>query len=172
MKRYPTSFVVLAGCLLAFISGGLNALEADKSEKIHSSHDGNLTMSTSGEFRILAMEENVKITQGSLQITGDEAIFEYLLASNELIRVTVTGSPVRYQQQLNASGGLATGTSDSLLLYTEPETGQNVLELIGTANISTPDSSMKCAAIVYLADQDIIREASGPCEGVINSQPN
>lgn len=172
MKCHPTSFIVLAGCLLAFFSGGLNALESDKQQGIQFSSDGGSTMSTSGELRTLQMKENVKITQGTLQITGDEAIFEYRADSNELIRVTVTGSPVRYQQQLDASGGLVTGTSDSLLLYTEPETGQTLLELIGTANINTPDSSMKCAAIVYLADQNIIRDAPGPCEGVINSQPN
>lgn len=172
MKRYLTSFIWLTSCLLAFFSGGLNALEADKSQIIQFSSAGGSTMSTSGEFRTLAMKENVNITQGSLQITGEEAIFEYRADSNELIRITVTGSPVRYQQQLDDPGGIVTGTSDSLLLYTEPETGQTVLELIGTANINTPDNSLKCASIVYLADQNIIREAPGPCEGVINSQPN
>ena len=161
-----------AGCLLAVFISGASALESDKRQGIKFSADGGSTMSTSGDIRTLQMSTNVKVTQGTLQIDGDEAIFEYKAASNELNRVTVHGSPVRYQQQLDEAGSLVTGTSDTLVLYTDLLSGETVLELIGSANINTPDSSMKCASIVYLADQNIIREAPGPCEGVFNSQPN
>jgi len=157
---------------LAAYSVAISALESDKLQGIKFSSDGGSTMSTSGDVRTLEMKTNVKVTQGSLQITGDHAIFEYRAASNELNRVTVHGTPVQYQQQLDETGSMVTGTSDTLLLYTEPATGDTVLELIGNANINTPDSSMKCASLVYLADQNIIRDAPGPCEGVFNSASN
>lgn len=164
--------LLLSCCLLILFPAGLHGLESDKRQSIQLSSDGGSTMSLSGDVRTVEMKTNVKVIQGSLQLNGDLAIFEYKAVSNELVRVTVHGSPVRYQQQLDEAGSIVTGTSDTLLLYTEPTTGSTLLELIGNANISTPDSSMKCASIVYLADQNIIREALGPCEGVFNSQPN
>lgn len=171
MKLHQTKYLLPLCCLIIFPLG-LFALESDKRQGIQFSSDGGSTMSTSGDIRVLEMQTNVRVTQGSLQINGDKAIFEYRATSNELIRVTVHGSPVQYQQQLDEAGNMVTGTSDTLLLYTETSTGQTLLELVGSANIITPDSSMKCASIVYLADQNIIRDAPGPCEGVFNSQPN
>lgn len=172
MKFHPIRTLLAASCLIALFPAGLYGLESDKRQRIEYRSDGGSTMSTSGDIRILEMKTNVSVTQGTLQINGDEAIFEYTATSNELIRVTVHGSPVRYQQQLDEAGSVVTGTSDTLLLYTETSTGQTILELVGTAIITTPDSSMKCASIVYLADQNIIRDAPGPCEGVFNSQSN
>ncbi|MSR11755.1 MAG: hypothetical protein EXR84_08150 [Gammaproteobacteria bacterium] len=172
MKILPIKSLLILGSVCICYSGVLHGLESDKRQGIQFSSDGGSSMSTSGDIRILEMKTNVSVTQGTLQINGDEAIFEYKATTNELIRVTVHGSPVRYQQQLDENGGVVTGTSETLLLYTEDSTGQTLLELIGTANITTPDSSMKCASIVYLADQNIIRDAPGPCEGVFNSQSN
>ncbi|GIT21729.1 MAG: hypothetical protein CM1200mP40_14110 [Gammaproteobacteria bacterium] len=43
----------------------------------------------------------MRVTQGTLEILGDEAIFEYDANSNELTKVTVHGTPVRFQQQLD-----------------------------------------------------------------------
>lgn len=173
MKHKLTKWLPLLAYTACSVSFGIAyGLESDKQQGIQFSSDGGSTMSTSGDVRTLEMKTNVKVTQGTLQIRGDEAIFEYKARSNEVDRVTVHGSPVQYQQQLDEAGGMVTGTSDTLLLYTDPATGETVLELIGSANITTPDSSMKCASITYLADLNIIRDAPGPCEGVFNSPPN
>ena len=124
-----------------------------------------------GNTRILEMSENVKVTQGSLKIIGSEAVFEYLVSTNELTKVTVRGSPVQYQQQLDEDGNLVTGTSDILVFYSD-ELDETILELVGNANIESPDSTMSCAAIIYIADQDLIREATGPCQGMLSPQSN
>lgn len=172
MKLHRIRRLLPASCLCVLFSAGLNALESDKRQGIEFNSAGGAKMNITGEIRTVEMNTNVSVIQGTLQIKGDQAIIEYKAATNELIRVTVHGSPVQYQQQLDEAGSMVTGTSDTLLLYTETSTDQTLLELIGGATINTPDSSMKCASIVYLADENIIREAPGPCEGVFNSQSN
>lgn len=172
--NFPYSKALLHSLTLLLCAAApcLHALESDKLEGIQFSSDGGSTMTTKGELRILEMKTNVRVSQGSLQIEGNAAIFEYVAASGELNRVTVYGSPVRYQQQINSEGSLVIGTSETMLFYIDPAANETILELVGNASIESPDSAMKCATIVYLADQDIIREATGPCEGVLNTRSN
>ena len=171
MSRQLTSILKLAACLGIILQPSISALESDGDQQVLWSSEGNSTMSIQGNIRILEMSANVRVTQGTLEILGDEAIFEYEANSNELKKVTVSGSPVRYQQQLDEDGALVTGTSDMLLFYTD-ELDETILELLGNANIESPDSTMRCEAIVYISDRDLIREATGPCQGTLSSQPN
>ena len=145
------------------------SLESDKTQPVLFSSDGNSTMNIKGNSRILEMSNNVKVTQGTLEILGNEATFEYSVSTNELTRVTVHGTPVRYQQQLDEEGSLVKGTSDTLLFYTDEIDNETILELVGNANIESPDSAMRCAAITYIVDRDLIREANGPCEGMLST---
>ncbi|MBS25373.1 MAG: hypothetical protein CMQ28_07005 [Gammaproteobacteria bacterium] len=171
MSRQLTSILKLAACLGIILQPSISALESDGDQQVLWSSEGDSTMSIQGNIRILEMSANVRVTQGTLEILGDEAIFEYEANSNELKKVTVSGSPVRYQQQLDEDGALVTGTSDMLLFYTD-ELDETILELLGNANIESPDSTMRCEAIVYISDRDLIREATGPCQGTLSSQPN
>ena len=57
------------------------------------------------------------------------------------------------------------------MVYSD-ELDETILELVGNANIESPDSTMSCAAIIYIADQDLIREATGPCQGMLSPQSN
>ena len=171
MSRQLTSILNLAVCLGIILQPSVSALESDGDQQVIWSSDGDSTMSIQGNIRILEMSANVRVTQGTLEILGDEAIFEYEANSNELKKVTVSGSPVRYQQQLDEDGALVKGTSDTLIFYTD-ELDETILELLGNANIESPDSTMRCEAIVYISDRDLIREATGPCQGTLSSQPN
>ncbi len=157
---------------LFFLPVYTTALESDKDQPLMWSADGDSRMSLRGEFRILVMSNNVRVTQGTLQINGDEVIIETRINSDEPPKITVHGSPVRYQQQLDNEGGLVVGFGDTLMLYTDEVNGEEVLELIGNAAIQSPDASLKCSAITYIADRDLIREAAGPCEGVLSSTTN
>lgn len=156
--------------LLAFLSGApLSALEADNNESITYNADGQIQMRIEGDLRILDMQDNVIVTQGTLVIRGATAVIELDVDSGELRRVTVSGNPANYQQKLDDEGTLVTGSSDTLLFYRDAEDDSTVLEFVGNARIESPDSSMHCAAIVYLADQDLIREATGPCQGSLST---
>ena len=171
-----TSLTSIKGCCLISLCC-INllptlALESDKGERVVWSAEGNSSMYVDGAKRILNMKDNVKVTQGSLEISGEEAVFEYSVDSNELIRVTVHGSPVRYQQALDEASSRVVGSSDTILFYRDPMSDEMIVELVGKANIESPDSTMDCAAITYIADRDLIREATGPCEGSLSSASN
>lgn len=159
---------LLLAALLCY-SNAAFTLETDKQQDVQWSSDGDAKMRMEGDVRILTYIENVKVTQGTLLITGSEAIFEYSASTNELIKVTIYGNPVRYQQQLDADEGMVEGSSQTMLFYTDTVDGETILEMIGDASIESPDSKMSCVAITYLADRDLIREAKGPCQGVLST---
>lgn len=148
------------------------ALEADAQQEIEYSSDGGSSMRLEEGSRIWVLTENVIVTQGSLQITGDEAIIELDAQSNELLRVTVHGSPVHYQQQLNDTGARVTGSGLTLELYRDSPDEGMVIELVGEARISSPDTTMSCTSITYLADRNLIREAEGRCQGSFSPSSN
>jgi lipopolysaccharide transport protein LptA len=155
--------------LASLIATPSTALESDKEQELVWSADGDSRMRTDGGTRFVEMSNNVKISQGSLKVSGNEAIIEYNIADNEVIKVTVMGSPVHYQQQLDSNEELVHGSSRSISFYTEEDDGSTIVELIGEAVVISPNSNIKCSSIIYIADQDLIREAPGPCTGVFNS---
>ena len=170
MNECLTNYMKLLLFGYIFLSTELGmSLESDKNQRVLWSSDGDSTMSIIGNTRTLSMTENVKVTQGSLEILGNEAIFEYSVSTNELTRVIVQGMPVHYQQQLDEDGSMVTGTSDTLLFYTDELSNETILELVGNADIQSPDSAMSCAAIIYIVDRDLIKEATGPCEGTLST---
>ena len=148
------------------------ALETDAQQEILWSADGGSTMHQEGNIQIWELNDNVNVTQGSLKITGDQAIIEIDAENNELLRVTVNGSPVNYQQQLDDSGAMVIGSSLSIEFYRDSIDEGMIIDLVGEARISSPDTTMNCAAITYLADRDLIREAQGPCQGSLIPNSN
>lgn len=171
-RPHPRLLTVSSALITALLSLTTQALESDGRQEVKWSADGGSTMRIEGNTRILELADNVNVTQGTLQVTGDEAVFEYDVETNVLLRVTVQGQPVNYRQQLDDEGAEVTGQSQTLLYYEDDEGGGIVLELIGDAVIASPDTTMNCAAIVYLADQDLIREAQGPCQGSLRPGDN
>lgn len=158
-------------CAVLFFSLASFTLETDKDQDVIWKAD-DARMTIEDEVRIWKLTNNVKVTQGSIEIEGSQAIFEYSVATGELQKVTFNGNPVHYQQLLGTSEGMVIGTSEIMLFYTDTLDGETVLELIGDANIQSPDSTMSCVAITYLADRDLIRETTGPCEGVLSTPNN
>lgn len=134
--------------------------------------EGGVTMSTDGEIRIVEMAGPVQVTQGSILIEGDHAIFEYAADSGRLIKATVDGSPVNYKQELDGNRGSVTGTSEQLILFEDEITLETMIEMIGNAIIDTPDSSMNCAALLYNSTLNLIPSSTGPCGGSLSNSPN
>ena len=155
---------------LWLIASASFSLETDKEQDVQWNADSAVT-NIEGDIRNLNLTGNVKVTQGTIIITGNQAVFEYRNSTGELQRVTVLGSPADYQQQLDVEGNIFMGTSETMLFYTDTLDGETVLELIGNAEIESPDSTMRCEQITYLADRALIREAT-VCEGVLSTQPN
>ncbi len=133
---------------------------------------GGVTMSMDGDIRIVEMAGPVQVTQGSILIEGDHAVFEYAADTGILIRATVDGNPVSYNQDLDDESGRVTGTSEQLILFEDETTLETMIEMIGNAIINTPDSNMNCAALLYNSSQNLIPSSTGPCGGSLNNAGN
>jgi lipopolysaccharide transport protein LptA len=145
------------------------SLEADKEQALLYSSDGGARMSIKGEVRLVEVSDNVVITRGSMEIRGDSATIEIIISTGETRKVTVVGTPVYYQQQLDTSEEPVQGSSNSISFYADESDGLNVIELIGDAVIESPTANFKCMSIIYIAEQDLIRDTQGPCSGVFSS---
>lgn len=156
---------------LILLPGSSLALESDKLLPVHY-EAGNTKMRNEGDTRIVELSENVRVTQGTLEILGDQATIEFSKTTNELNKVTVHGNPAHYRQQVNEEGGIVIGTSKTLVFYTDDIDGGSIIELLDDASIETPDSIMSCSSIIYAVDEELIRDAPGPCTGVFGSANN
>tara|TARA_B110000459_G_scaffold179476_1_gene205503 strand:- start:277 stop:771 length:495 start_codon:yes stop_codon:yes gene_type:complete len=145
------------------------SLEADKDQELLVSADGGSRMSIVGDIRLMEMSDNVMITRGSMEIRGDTATIETVMSSGEVSKVTVVGTPVYYQQQLDSSDEPVKGSSNSITFYTDESDGATVVELVGEAVIESPTSNFKCSAITYIAELDLMRDSQGPCSGEFNT---
>ena len=171
MKKLITNIAISAVIVGTFGNLKLIALESDSNQQVTWSADGNSNMRIVENSRILEMAINVIVNQGSLEIKGDRAIFEYEASTNELKQVQVYGTPVLYQQNLDGDGSLVSGVSDSLI-FSINDFEETILELIGNAKIESPSSTISCSSIIYVVERDLIREAAGPCEGALGAQQN
>ena len=133
---------------------------------------GEVIMSSEGDLRVIEMSDQVAVTQGSMEIAGDHAVFEYAAENGRLVRATIDGAPVLYRQQLDGDQGAVTGTSSRLILFEDEETGQTMIEMIGDATIDSPDSNLSCASIVYNSTLNLIPSSTGPCGGSLTSPAN
>jgi lipopolysaccharide transport protein LptA len=169
-KTLPRCITIFTGLLFFLVSAIAPVLAAENnqsgllSEKVDYSADG-IIMSITGSIRYLNLNDNVKVTQGSLVILGDTAVVEIDEPTRELLKVTVHGTPVLYSQDLDTAGTSVSGRSDIIVMFSQQETGESVVELTGNAHIESPDTTLNCAAIVYLPRLDLVPNTTGPCVG-------
>ncbi len=161
MQLHKINYLLLSSvCLITGV--GVFGLESDKDQDILYSALGRSTSRIEGDIRIVTLQQDVKVTQGTLEISGDNAIFESEAESSAIRQVEVTGAPARYRQQLDVGGDYVEGESESILYYVE---GEPVVEFIGSAILRGSNDILRCAAIKYYTDSRFT-ETTGPCEGV------
>lgn len=167
MWRKTTNFPLLLLAALLFVGTG-SGLESDKDQDIEYSSLGTSTSRVDGNVRITTLEDNVRVSQGTLEIRGDNAVFERDLQSSSIQRITVTGSPANYRQQLDESGALIEGESESIYYYVE---GEPVVEFVGEATLRGLNDVLSCVSIKYFTESEFT-ETTGPCEGVSSRPAN
>ncbi len=160
---FRTTELLSTALILLLFSGPIAlSLESDKEQDIVYSSLGRSTSRMEGNIRIITLEQDVKVTQGTMQISGDSATFESEAGSSAIRRVTMQGSPARYRQQLDGNGDFVEGESESIFYSVE---GEPVVELVGSAILRSAGDVLSCAAIKYYTDSRFT-ETTGPCEGV------
>ena len=76
MKKSVTRFLSSLTYIGIFMNAEVDALESDREQQVTWSADGNSSMQIIENRRILEMTTNVIVNQGSLEIRGDQAVFE------------------------------------------------------------------------------------------------
>ena len=174
IKAFSSATLLLSLFEVCWTNVCLHAAETDNREKINWSASGKSSMKIANDLRIIEMEENVEISQGKILLEGDLAVIEYLVSTGELSKITVEGNPVRYQQQIGLSEDSVSGTSDFLSIHKEASDNAigpiTLITLTGNATLQSPSANMRCAAIIYASELDLVREAEGPCKGQLESQ--
>ncbi len=165
-----SSVIVIAG-LIGFSVSGTAAQDLTNTPVDYGS-DGDLIVRIVDDIRIVELQDNVQITQGELAISGDQAIIEFTVDTNELIRATVHGTPVQYQQSQENSDEVVTGSSNTIILYKDEISTNTLVEMIGDATIRTADSVTSCVELIYDTALNIIPSSTGPCAGSFSSPPN
>ncbi|MBL4820652.1 MAG: hypothetical protein JKY98_06645 [Gammaproteobacteria bacterium] len=168
MRLKATSHLTVLLFVLLFSATG-SSLDSDMDQDIIYSSLGRSTSRVEGNVRIITLENNVKVTQGTLQIAGENATFERDMDSSSIRRITVTGTPARYHQQLDESGAIIEGNGDAIYYYVEGN--EPVVEFIGSATLRGLNDVLSCISIKYFTSSQFT-ETTGPCEGVSSRTAN
>lgn len=171
MVKIMRPAVTLAIALATFLPT-IFAAEIQSTEAVVYTSDGPTIVRPENDLRIVELYDNVRITQGSLTITGNRAILQFTAADNQLVRATVHGDPVNYSQQRVGSDEVVTGSSNTIVLTEDEITENTIIELLGDAKIQTADSVINCAELTYDTVLNIIPTSTGPCGGSLSSPSN
>ncbi|MCZ6659029.1 MAG: lipopolysaccharide transport periplasmic protein LptA [Gammaproteobacteria bacterium] len=101
---------------------------------------------------------SVQINQGTLQVNAERMIVDY--REQKVVRITATGSPARYLQQLEAAEGTVQANASTIIYYTQAER----IDLKGNANLTQKGNRITGELIQY----DIVAgkvEATAPDKG-------
>ena len=98
---------------------------------------------------------NVVIEQGSMKLQAGSIVAQ-LNKSKQISTITATGSPAKFQQQLDTNKGIARGEAQKIVY--NAETG--ILNLIGNAYLYQDGASIRSNTLKYSMNKGDI-EASG-----------
>jgi lipopolysaccharide export system protein LptA len=119
-ERYCMNFravfnLTLTCSFFALLPLQLQALPEDADQPIHGTYDNSLLLLNEGiQVFYGAPGTPAEITQGTLKISGQEITIER--ADGAVKKVTVTGSPARYQQQPAIDQAIVTAEGDTITL--------------------------------------------------------
>lgn len=168
--RQPLSVAVL---LLAMALALTGQAQPGDGEDILYSADGGGNISIVDGRRVTTLQGNVRVQQGDTRLYGDTATLEQDPQSGEIERVTVRGTPARFEREGESAGEMITGHSESILYYTENTGAQDgavtVVEFIGEATFNRGRTALQCARIRHLPETGETT-SSGPCSGVVAPQ--
>jgi len=160
-RRLPLGLVV--GMFLL----GAAALPAQQSAGSHEYRaDGETTIETVDGLRVITLRDNVFVRQNAVELTGNVAVLEYNL-ENQLQKVTLTGTPARFQQESDNPSAAMSGYSDTINYFAGLD---SVVEFIGTASFTQPGTSLLCAQIRHAIKTGAT--SGQACSGSLSPQTN
>ncbi len=135
-----------AGGLLVLLAGLLSipptalSLSEDANKPIHIT---GRSAEMDRNAQTLVYHGNVRIDQGTLRVVADTMVVEY--EKEQVVRIIATGSPARYQQQLEGDQGHVHANASQIVYHTQTE----ALDLRGKAQLLQRGSELKGDVIRY-----------------------
>lgn len=130
----------VTGIGVVLFSSGLLALPEDAAQPIHIQADS-LEMDQQAQRGIY--RGSVRVDQGTLRVTADEMIVE--IRDNKVIKITASGNPAHYQQQLEKNAGQVEADASIIIYHTLEER----LDLRGNALLTQQGNKISGDYIRY-----------------------
>ncbi len=110
-RKFGARTLVVVASLLSF--GAAHALESDRDKDLEVRASYNKMVTTKPSFALF--KDNVRLEQGSLKASGDEAkVYEGDASADSGRRIVLTGSPARLEQLQDNNGGLMTARASEI----------------------------------------------------------
>ena len=160
-KQYPQTLTLLKNAILAVglctTSVMAFALPSDRNQAISLVADNATYNDKTG---VTTYTGNVVIEQGSMKLNA-AAIVANLNKNKQISTITASGSPAKFQQQLDSSRGVARGEAQKIVY--NAETG--ILNLSGNAYLYQNGASIRGNTLKYSMNKGDV-EVSGGAKSV------
>jgi len=155
-------------CLFPLMAAAAIAAQVDSGEDIEYSSDGGGTIENIDGMRVTTLRGNVHVRQGESRLWGDTARLEQDPETGDIVRVTVEGTPARFERRLAADADMVQGSSESIVYYLDRsrEPQQTIIEFIGDARFTSGRTALQCVLIRHFLESETT-ESTGPCSGVL-----
>ncbi len=160
--QYQT-FLKKTVCIVGLCCASVSAfaLQSDRNQAISLLADRATYNDKTG---VTTYSGNVVIEQGSMKVYA-ASIVAQLNKNKQISTITATGSPAKFQQQLESNKGVARGEAQKIIY--NAETG--ILNLIGNAYLYQDGASIRSSTLKYSMNKGDI-EASGGVSGTGSSK--
>ena len=145
------TFVVVGLC---YASVSAFALQSDRNQSISLLADRATFNDKTG---VTTYSGNVEIEQGTMKVYANSIVAQ-LNKSKQISTITATGSPAKFQQQLDGNKGIARGEAQKIIY--NAETG--ILNLIGNAYLYQDGASIRSNTLKYSMNKGDIEASGGP----------
>lgn len=139
--------------VMAFSSAASFALPSDRNQPITLLADRATFNEKTG---VTTYSGNVVIEQGTMKLQA-ASIVANLNSRKEISSITATGSPARFQQQVDAKKGLAKGQAQKIVY--NAETG--IITMTGNALLEQDGASIRGGSLRYSMNKGDIEATSG-----------
>lgn len=118
----------------------VSALPEDADQPIHIRADN---AEIDQDQQLVIYRGDVQVDQGTLRVTADEMTVEY--QDQKVVRITATGAPAHYRQQLDANKEQVRAHSSTIIYHTQDER----LDLLGNAFLTQEGNEITGDQIKY-----------------------
>lgn len=151
MRTFLKNSMVAA--ILTFATSSAMALPSDRNQPISLVADRATFNEKTG---VTTYTGNVIIEQGTMKLQA-ASIVANLNSRKEIATITATGSPARFQQQIDAQKGLAKGQAQKIVY--NAETG--IINMTGNALLEQDGASISGGSLRYSMNKGDIEAVSG-----------